>query len=335
MKRFNNYNLLNSHTFAVQARAEYFYVCECADEIAKIGQEIAGAKKFLVLGGGSNVLFSKDFDGLVLKINIKGIQKLEEDTHKVVLQAAAGEIWDDFVAYCVAHNYYGLENLSYIPGTVGAAPVQNIGAYGAEVKDTIFKVYAYDIKSGQQKVFSHDDCQFEYRNSYFKKAEKSRYIITKVDFVLQKKGELNLSYGNLSGELSHISQPALEDARKAVIRIRKSKLPEPKELPNAGSFFKNPVVDTDYFENLISKFPNLVSYPAGEGHVKLAAGQLIDLSGMKGYRNKRVGVHDKQALVLINHNGASGRDVIDLANKIQQKVFKKFGLMLEPEVLIV
>ncbi len=263
-------------------------------------------------------------------MNNKGIALKDEDADTVTLEVQAGEIWDDFVRYCVSNNYYGVENLSYIPGTVGATPVQNIGAYGSEVKDCISKVYAVDIYSLENKTFTNQECQFSYRNSIFKQTKK--YIITKVEFVLKKHAKLNLEYANLKNILA--DNLSISQLRNEIIKIRKNKLPDPQEIPNAGSFFKNPIVELADYELLKRQNPKLVSFKTSDGKMKLAAGQLIEFAGYKGYTNGRVGVHDKQALVLVKHENGTGQNVAELAKEIQTKIFQKFNINLEPEVLI-
>jgi UDP-N-acetylmuramate dehydrogenase len=335
MKHFTNYNLKNHHTFATEAFASDFYDISEAQELCVLFKDkTVPFKKTLVIGQGSNLLFTDDFKGTIIRMNNRGIQQLNEDSEYVYLKASAGETWDDFVQYCIERNLYGAENLSYIPGTVGAAPVQNIGAYGAEVKDIIWRVHAFDIETKQLREFSKEECRFEYRNSIFKTDFKDRYIITAVDFVLKKDSELTVNYGSIAEEAKKYSELNLKNLRNIIISIRKSKLPEPNEIPNAGSFFKNPVVSPEKFRNLKKTYPQLVSYDLPDGNIKLAAGQLIDTAGFKGYRMPHAGVHHKQALVLINHNKAGGKDILELARMIQNKIEQQFGIELEPEVRI-
>lgn len=335
MEHFTNYNLKNHHTFAVEVFADDFFNISEASELPVFfeAQNVA-ARKLLTIGEGSNLLFVGDFKGIIIRMNNKGIKKLNEDTNSVYLRAEAGESWDDFVQYCIERNLYGAENLSYIPGTVGAAPVQNIGAYGVEVKDIIWRVHAFDTKTKLFCEFSNEECRFEYRNSIFKTNYKDRFIITAVDFVMKKKSELVINYGSIAEEAKKYSELNLKNLRAIIIAIRKSKLPEPDEIPNAGSFFKNPVVNPAQFEQLKKVYPQLVSYDLPDGNLKLAAGQLIDTAGFKGYRTQRTGVHNKQALVLINHNKAGGKDILELAEMIQSKIREQFGIELEPEVRI-
>ena len=325
MKLIQNYNLKNIHSFAINVKASHYYLCsEESDILNLLNSSAELIYPILVIGNGNNILFTKDFKGTVIHIQTKGIEKIKETKEEITISAKAGENWDNFVEYCITQNLYGAENLSYIPGTVGAAPVQNIGAYGSEVKNIISKVHTLEIETANAKLFSNADCEFEYRNSIFKSKLKGKYIITQVDFVLKKNAELNTKYGDIEKKTLKYSELNLKILRKIITEIRKSKLPEHKELPNAGSFFKR----------LKSKFPDLVSYNTPKGKIKLAAGQLIDLSGFKGYRAEKAGVHNRQALVLINHNNASGNDIMNLAAIIQKKVKLIFDVELKPEVQI-
>ncbi len=334
MQYFKNFDLSTRHTLAAKVKANIFFICEKADELPQILKRTDNSKPLLVIGSGSNILFQNDFEGTVIQMQNKGIKIKSENKHTVTIEAQAGELWDDFVNFAVTKKYYGIENLSYIPGTVGAAPVQNIGAYGSEVKDTICKVYTFDKETNKNKVFSKEECQFEYRNSFFKKEGKDRYIITKVEFILKKQAKLNLSYGNLTKEIQKFKNPSLYELRQTIINIRQSKLPEPQDIPNAGSFFKNPIISFEKWQKLYAQTPCLVSYPVENNKIKLAAGQLIDLAGFKGYTDGKVGVHNKQALVLINHSGGTGKDIVKLAKEIQKKIYNMFEVNLEPEVLI-
>ena len=335
MKLYKNYNLRNIHSFAVNVNSTHYYSCCDENELQKL---LSSSKQLLqpilILGKGNNILFTKNFEGTIIHIQTKGIKKLKETAQKTYISAKAGVDWDDFVKYCILQNLYGAENLSYIPGTVGAAPVQNIGAYGSEVKDIISKVHTLETKTGNIKIFSNNECKFEYRNSIFKSELKEKFIITQVDFVLKKEAELNTKYGDIEEKAKQYSELNLKTVREIIINIRKNKLPEPEIIPNAGSFFKNPVVTKKHFLKLKSKFPELVSYKLRKGSVKLAAGQLIDLSGYKGYKTERAGVHSKQALVLINHNNATGKDIMSLAAEIQKKIKLTFEVELQPEVQI-
>jgi UDP-N-acetylmuramate dehydrogenase len=273
-------------------------------------------------------------DGLVLKIDINAVDEVKEDGTHVYVKAGAGENWHEFVEHTIKRNWGGLENLSLIPGNVGAAPIQNIGAYGAELKDVFYELEAYDRKGKKVYSFGVNDCKFSYRDSIFKSAEKGRYIILNVTFILNKNPVLNTSYGAIREELKKmgVSSPTIRDVSQAVIKIRRSKLPDPAEIGNAGSFFKNPVVDQALFLSLSSKYPDIPAYPHEDQSVKLAAGWLIEQCGLKGYRKGDAGVHNKQALVLVNYGKASGKEIFELSEKIAASVKKKFGVHLEREV---
>jgi UDP-N-acetylmuramate dehydrogenase len=298
-------------------------------------QKILGIKEpLLILGGGSNILLTRNVDGLVLKIDINGVDEVKEDGTHVYVKAGAGENWHEFVEHTIKRNWGGLENLSLIPGNVGAAPIQNIGAYGAELKDVFYELEAYDRKGKKVYSFGVNDCKFSYRDSIFKSAEKGRYIILNVTFILNKNPVLNTSYGAIREELKKmgVSSPTIGDVSQAVIKIRRSKLPDPAEIGNAGSFFKNPVVDQALFLSLLSKYPDIPAYPHEDQSVKLAAGWLIEQCGLKGYRKGDAGVHNKQALVLVNYGKATGKEIFELSEKIAASVKKKFGVHLEREV---
>ena len=293
-------------------------------------------KPFLILGEGANILFTKDFEGTVLKMETKGIEIVSEDSHHIVVRVEAGENWDDFVRYSLSKGYYGLENLALIPGKVGSSPMQNIGAYGKEVNGFITKVHALSVKDATLRTFSNAECAFEYRSSIFKHALKGQYIITSVEFTLTKKANLNINYSDLKQQLS-FSNAAIcpQDVYDAVVAIRNAKLPDYKVLGNAGSFFKNPLVSIEYLEKLKQKYSHLTAYPVSNNTVKLAAGQLIDLLGWKGKRIGNAGVHPQQALVLVNYGNATGLEVLHLAKRIQKDVYENFGLGLEMEVNVV
>lgn len=322
------------NTFGIEATAAFFA------EVSSIKQvkEILSQNKLplLILGGGSNILFTKDFDGLVIKNNLKGITLINEDENKVILKVASGEIWHEFVLYCIEKNYAGLENLSLIPGSVGASPMQNIGAYGVEVKDFITEVEALHIKSLKTNIFSNSQSAFSYRNSIFKTQERGNYFITSVTFTLYKVPKLITSYGAINTELKahNISNPSIKDVSEAVIRIRESKLPNPKEIGNAGSFFKNPSISNKKATFLKSKFPTIPSYPQKNGTTKIAAGWLIEQCGFKGQNYGAFGVHKNQALVLVNFSNAKGKDIFNLSSSIIEAVNQKFGIELEREVNI-
>lgn len=322
------------NTFAVPASCKQFIPISDPNAIPDIlSQHQIASQPHFVLGGGSNVLFTQPFGGVVLHMTNKGIAKQEENDEMIVLEVAAGELWEDFVNYCVENQYYGVENLIGIPGLVGSCPVQNIGAYGAEVKDVILSVKGYRIRSAQPFVLQNADCCFGYRTSIFKTDWKNDVIITSVIFKLSKKENYQLSYQALSNALADKGLSlSLKNIADTVIAVRNSKLPDIKEVGCAGSFFKNPIVDISVRDGLLARFPNLVSYPAGEGQCKLAAGQLIDLSGLKGHREGAVGVWPLQALVIVNYGGATGPDVVDFYRKVQARVLEFTGVCIEPEV---
>lgn len=323
------------NTFGIEAKALAFA------EITSIAllKEILSENKLplLILGGGSNVLFTQDFNGLVLKNNLKGIAVVDENENEVILKVAAGEIWHELVLFCINKNYAGLENLSLIPGSVGASPMQNIGAYGVEVKDFITEVEAIELKTLKTVCFSNKNCEFDYRSSIFKTKEKGNYFITAVTFTLSKKPTINTSYGAIQSELEamRISNPSIKDVSEAVIRIRESKLPNPKEIGNAGSFFKNPSVSNKKAEDLKTEFSSIPNYPQNNGTTKIAAGWLIEQCGFKGKTFGNYGVHKNQALVLVNYSNAKGKAIFDLSSTIIDAVSKKFGIELEREVNVV
>jgi UDP-N-acetylmuramate dehydrogenase len=313
-----NYGLKKYNTFGIDAKAKYFVSFDSIIELKNILQsEIYSSNKTFILGGGSNILLTKDFDGLILHNKIAGICILEDNEEFVIVDVGAGVNWHDFVLWSVSQELSGLENLALIPGTVGAGPVQNIGAYGMEVKDTITKVHAFEIAKSTIKIFSNEECKFEYRNSIFKVALKDKIIITKVEFKLLKTPLNKTTY-----------------IAEAVVNIRNRKLPKPTELGNSGSFFKNPVISTDKFEALKKDFPEIVGYKISELETKLAAGWLIENAGLKGYRDGDAGVHKNQALVLVNYGNASGTDIYNLAKKIQKTILEKYSVHIEPEVNI-
>ena len=323
------------NTFGIDVKAAAFASFDSIKELITLLPSIK-SHETLISGGGSNMLFTKDFEGLFVRNCIKGIQEIERSETHVVIEAGAGELWHDFVMYCVDRGYGGLENLSLIPGCVGASPMQNIGAYGVEIKDTFAYLDAVEISTGEIKRFHLADCAFGYRESVFKRALKNQYVICKVAFTLTLQPVINTSYGVIEAELKQmgISNPGIKDVSKAVIRIRQSKLPDPKQLGNAGSFFKNPVVTEEVLKSIQSTYARVPSYPAGEGHVKLAAGWLIEQAGWKGKRFGAVGVHELQALVLVNYGGGTGKEIYALSERIIEDIQEKFGVSLEREVNI-
>jgi UDP-N-acetylmuramate dehydrogenase len=334
----NNFNLKALNTFGIESYAKYY--CELNEEIefkTLLTNSVFVNSEKLILGGGSNILFTKNFNGFVLHNKIKGINITEDSANHQIVKVGAGENWHEFVLWTIEHRLGGLENLSLIPGCVGASPMQNIGAYGVEIKDTFHQLEALDLNTGDKKVFSNNDCNFGYRESIFKNKVKNKYLITNVFFKLKKTPILNTSYGAINEELTklNILRPTIKDVSDAVIKIRQSKLPNPKELGNAGSFFKNPEIDVEKYENLKKVFPKLVSYALPENKYKLAAGWLIEECGLKGFEINNAAVHVKQALVLVNKGNCSGKDVLELSNYVIQKVFNKFGVNLEREVNII
>jgi len=337
MKIEERISLQKFNTFGIDVQARYFTgINSINDFLALLSEKIYQNGNRLVLGGGSNLLFTKDFDGLVIKNNLKGIELINHNDDHVWVKVSAGENWHNFVMWCVQANYGGLENLSLIPGCVGAAPMQNIGAYGVEIKEHCEKVFALDMESGKENVFSNKDCAFGYRESVFKHQLKNKFLITGVIFKLNKKPVFNTSYGAIEQELAAmgVKELSIKAISDAVIRIRQSKLPDPAQIGNAGSFFKNPEVSKEKYDSLKQQFEKLVAYPLDNGHFKLAAGWLIEQCGLKGRCVQQACVHDKQALVLVNKGNAKGADVYKLSEEVLQAVKEKFGVTLEREVNI-
>jgi len=332
-----NISLKNFNTFGIDVKAKYFVEISHADELAELFMDPQWLEmERLVLGGGSNMLFKKDFDGLVIRMNIRGIgHRINHD--EIFVEAGAGEVWNDLVNFCVDHGYAGMENLSLIPGSVGASPIQNIGAYGVELKDIFDTCDAFGIATRTIKTFTKQDCHFDYRDSIFKTELKGQYIITSVKFKLSLIPDVKLHYGAINDELAkrHITLPSIKDVSQVVSHIRVSKLPDPSTIGNAGSFFKNPVISTGEFNMVHSNFPEIINYPAGDGFVKLAAGWLIEQCGWKGKVVGNTGTWKNQALVLVNHGGATGEEVYSLSSQIIDSVYTKFGVMLEREVNII
>ena len=331
-----NVNLRPYNSFGFDALAKYFIEINAIDDLQTLIRSGELKKhKTLILSGGNNVLFQEDvFDGLVVYINTKGIEILREDENEVVIRAQAGEDWPDFVRFCVSKDWHGIENLAHIPGKVGAAPVQNIGAYGMELKDSFLQCEAIELTTGDKRVFTKEECRFGYRESIFKSELKGQYVITSVDFLLKKNAPLNLEYGNIKAYLEQngIKNPSMQQLHDAICAIRDSKLPDVKQIGSAGSFFKNPVISVEQFEALQRQYPNIPHYPDAEGMVKVPAGWLIEQAGWKGWRNEYVGVYEKQALVLVHYGGGKGQDIVELAHRIQDSVEAKFGIKISPEV---
>ncbi|MEN8964963.1 MAG: UDP-N-acetylmuramate dehydrogenase [Polaribacter sp.] len=335
MNTQQNISLKNYNTFGISVNAKRFVSINSYYDLQQL---LKVEKDLFLISGGSNMLLTKDIEKLVVHIDIKGISIDREDDNFVYITVNAGENWHDFVRFCIAENYGGIENLSLIPGNVGTCPIQNIGAYGVEVKDTITKVEAIEIETSKRLTFSNEDCQFGYRNSIFKNDLKGKVILTAVSFKLTKKNhQLNTSYGAIETELAskNISKPSLKNISDAVIAIRKSKLPDPKEIGNSGSFFKNPVISKTQFLELQKEHPSVPSYAVSETEIKVPAGWLVEQSGFKGKRFGDAGVHKKQALVLVNYGTASGSEIYQLAKKIQQTVLEKFKISLEIEVNVI
>lgn len=329
-------SLKKYNTFGIDAKASSFVSVSTLDEL-KEALSTTTKRKF-VLGGGSNMLIKNDIAALVIHINLKGIEVVKEDNDSIWLEVAAGENWHSFVMHCVNNNYGGVENLALIPGNTGTSPVQNIGAYGVELKDVFDSCSAINRKSLESKIFTHSDCKFGYRESIFKNDAKDLYVITSVTFKLSKKDHnLNTGYGAIQEVLKQkeIKNPTIKEIAEAVIHIRSSKLPDPKLLGNSGSFFKNPVIRKELYDSLQSKYAGMPVYPISNEEVKVPAGWLIEQAGFKGYRIEDAGVHDKQALVLVNYGNATGDNLWDLALQIKDEVYKKFKINIEPEVNIV
>jgi len=332
-----NVSLINFNTFGVEANARYFVEINHKEELAELFMDPQWKQTpMLVLGGGSNMLLLNDFAGLVIRMNIRGIEHRISHTD-VHVEAGAGEVWNDLVNFCIARGYAGLENLSLIPGSVGASPIQNIGAYGVELKDVFQSCEAFEIATGQFKTFTKADCKFDYRESVFKDELKGQYIITSVKFLLSLVPNFNLKYGAIEQELTArgITNPTLKDVSQVVSHIRVSKLPDPSTIGNAGSFFKNPIISAAEFNTVYTKHPEVVNYPAGDGQVKLAAGWLIEQCGWKGKVVGNTGTWKNQALVLVNHGGATGEEVYSFSSQIIDSVYTKFGVTLQREVNII
>lgn len=330
LKRYN--------TFGIDATASHFVSFRNNDELRQILSDLSeDPRKFLVLGGGSNILLTNDFQGLVMRNEMRGITVVAEDTDHVYVRAAAGENWHTFVMHCIDRGLAGLENLSLIPGSVGAAPMQNIGAYGVEIKDVFHTLEAVTVENGQMREFSAAECKFGYRESVFKRELKDKYIITSVTFRLSRTPRLNTSYGAIEKELASmgVTAPGIRDVSQAVINIRRSKLPDPAVTGNAGSFFKNPEIGADTFQSLKERYPDIAGYELPGHRVKVAAGWLIEKAGWKGFREGDAGVHPLQALVLVNYGTANGAQILELSSRIMDSVQSQFGITLEREVNII
>jgi UDP-N-acetylmuramate dehydrogenase len=337
MKLQSDFPLKPYNTFGIEAKAKLFARFESVQELQELLQmpELKQEEK-LILGGGSNLLFTKDFDGVVLQNGIRGIEVLHEENEEVYIKVGGGEVWHDFVLYALQHNFGSVENLSLIPGTVGAAPLQNIGAYGVELKDVFHELEAVHLQTGDIYIFDNATCNFGYRESIFKNDKKGQFVVTSVTFKLSRKHTLNTTYGAIKTTLEEmqVQQPSIQDVSAAVCHIRQSKLPDPKQIGNAGSFFKNPEIPLEQYQQLKTQYPEMPSYPVSETTVKVPAGWLIEQCGWKGKVLGNYGVHKNQALVLVNYGGAKGEQVRQLAYDIIASVEDKFGIRLHPEVNI-
>lgn len=334
MKELYNCSLLPYNTFGMDVKASRFVEYASVEELRGLwNAEREAVARALHIGGGSNLLFASDYEGLILHSAIKGYTVVKETEEEVEVRVGAGEVWDDFVAYTVANGWYGAENLSLIPGEVGASAVQNIGAYGVEAKDLIVSVDTFGLETGEERRFMREECRYAYRESVFKQKLKGKYAVTFVTYRLKKPPVFHLEYGNIRAELEKQGcQVDLENVRRIIIAIRQAKLPDPKVLGNAGSFFMNPVVPKMQFEALLAQYPDMPHYPVDEAHVKIPAGWMIDRCGWKGKRVGHAGVHEKQALVLVNCGGATGKEVMHLAEEIVASVRERFDVTIRPEV---
>ncbi len=338
MEIIKDHSLKRYNTFGIDAKAKFFVEAKSVEELSNIleFQNFKNEEK-LILGGGSNILFTKDFDGLVIKNSIKGIDIIDQNEDFVFVKANSGEVWDEFVEFCVNKNFGGLENLSLIPGTVGASPIQNIGAYGTEIKDVFYELEALNVQNKSIEKFNLDDCNFGYRNSVFKCELKGKFVIISVTFKLQKNPKINLEYAALKNEIQNFDtkEISIKDIRDAVIKIRQSKLPDPEIYGNAGSFFKNPEIEKKHFENLKNEFPDIIGYGVSSNKIKVPAGWLIQKSGWRGKRVGNTGSFEKQALVLVNYGNATGEEIKNLSEEIKRSIKDKFNINLETEVNII
>ena len=334
IKEYKDHPLRDLNSFHVEERADSIIEFDSKQDLDQIFAEGVTPENWYVLGGGNNILFTQRFAGTLLKPVGKGIKIKAQIDDSVIVEAEAGVEWDDLVAWSVERDLWGMENLSLIPGTVGAAPVQNIGAYGAEAKDVIERVHYFDVEDRKHHTLGCAECRFAYRESIFKHELKGRAIITSVEFRLSKSSQPSLGYGDLAKEVELRGGATLKNIREAVCAIRQSKLPDTAVLGNAGSFFKNPIVNKEVSERLKAEYDSMPIYPVSEHKCKLAAGWLIDQAGLKGYRKGNVGVHERQALVLVNFGGATGAEVIALSKEVRERVFAKFGINIDPEVNI-
>ena len=335
MKVHRNASLKNFNTFNVDEKARILFEINNISDLSNILSKEAQKDEILVLGGGSNILFTKSFDGIIINIKNRGIKLIEEDENTVLVEVSAGENWHDFVLWAVKNNFGGIENLSLIPGNVGAAPIQNIGAYGVELKDIFHSCRGVMLDSLNEFELTKSECEFDYRSSIFKSKFKNKIIITSVQFILTKsRHNFNINYNDLKINLVN-TELTIKKISDEVIRIRKSKLPDPKSFGNCGSFFKNPIVKISRYKSLIDKFPKIPCHKINKSNYKISAAWLIDQSGFKNKKDKKVGVYVNQPLVIINHGNASGRDLLNLANNIKETIYSNFEIELEEEVLII
>lgn len=337
MEIHDNFSLKKYNTFGIDANAKQFVAVHSVDELRTILTQHQSDKKF-ILGGGSNMLLTQDIDALVIHIDLKGKTIVNEDDDFVYVEAQAGENWHEFVLFTIGQNFGGLENMSLIPGNVGTTPVQNIGAYGTEIKDTFVSCDAMNIETREMRTFTKSECEFGYRESIFKNQEKGKYIITSVVFRLTKRNhQINTSYGDITAELAkqNVGIPTLKDVSNAVIAIRQSKLPDPKVLGNSGSFFKNPIIPKSEFDKIHQKFPEMKFFEISDTEVKVPAGWLIEQAGFKGKRFGDAGIHKNQALVLVNYGNATGAEILAVSKDIQKKILDTFGIAIEAEVNVI
>lgn len=337
MKLFENYSLTELNTFHIEVKANRFILVEKLYELNELINSFElSAGKFLILGGGSNILFTKDFDGTILHLSFNQLSEIKSDDRFVYIKAEAGMNWDDLVKYSVDKNLGGIENLAMIPGTVGAAPIQNIGAYGQELKDSLVEVEYFDLPDKKIKTISSEKCEFGYRDSIFKNSLKGKFIITSVTLRLSKNPIPVLNYGNVANELSKsgIDKPTIKDVSNIIRKIRTEKLPDPKQIGNAGSFFKNPIIDENKFESIKEKYPDVPSFRQ-ENKIKIPAAWLIEKSGLKGYKKGNAATYPNQPLVIVNYGKASGKEILEFAQLIQNTVFERFQIQLEPEVNVI
>ncbi len=334
MKEIKDYSLLPHNTFGMDVKASLFVEYESVEELRSVlSDKKRMAGDWLHIGGGSNLLFKGDYEGTILHSAVRGYEVVAENEREIEVRAGAGEVWDDFVAYTVRNGWYGAENLSLIPGEVGASAVQNIGAYGVEAKDLIVSVETLEVETGRERLFTREECRYAYRESIFKKELKGKYIVTHVTYRLSRQPVFHLEYGNVRGELEKQGREVtLENVREVIMAVREAKLPDPRVQGNAGSFFMNPIVLRKQFDMLRQQYPDMPHYEVDGGRVKIPAAWMIDRCGWKGKQIGRAGVHSRQALVLVNCGGATGDEVILLAMQIQQSVLQKFGVAISPEV---